>query len=105
MTQQTRFQMVMPGWMKAAVARLAKEKGISQGELVKDVLKSHIEKIEAKENVDKNPALREASMQIELSKKNDELRNKREQEEYERRIMKRAMRAVLVEIEKEKAEK
>lgn len=43
MSKQTRYQMVMPQWLKDALVQEANKKNISVAELIKDVLKRYIE--------------------------------------------------------------
>ena len=44
MAKQVRYQMVIPEWLKSELEDIAKNKGISLAELIKDVLKSYVEK-------------------------------------------------------------
>ncbi len=44
MTKQVRYQMVIPEWLKTELEGIAKNKGISLAELIKDVLKLYVEK-------------------------------------------------------------
>lgn len=44
MPDSERFNMVLPKWLKEAVQQLAKKRGVSLSEYVKDLLKREVEK-------------------------------------------------------------
>lgn len=44
MAESTRFEMVLPKWLKDAVKKCAKRKGVGMSEWVKDVLKEAVTK-------------------------------------------------------------
>ena len=44
MARQIRYQMVINAWLKDELEKQAKEKKVSLAELIKDVLKQHVEK-------------------------------------------------------------
>lgn len=44
MTKVRRFNMTLPAWLKDSVAQVARNKGISMAEYVKDVLKESVAK-------------------------------------------------------------
>lgn len=39
-----RFQLVLPRWLRDEVRQFAENKGVSMGELIKDSLKSYLER-------------------------------------------------------------
>ena len=44
MARQVRYQMVIPEWLKHELEKRAELKKVSLAELIKDILKSHVEK-------------------------------------------------------------
>lgn len=44
MPDSERFNMVLPKWLKDAVTELAKKKGVSLSEFIKDLLKREVER-------------------------------------------------------------
>lgn len=44
MARQVRYQMVIPEWLKSELEKRAELKKVSLAELIKDILKNHVEK-------------------------------------------------------------
>ncbi len=83
MARQIRFQFVLPEWLLSVTRELAKAKGVSVAEYLKDIIKSHVEAIEEGRHDERLKPFKDAKKALgeEAAKKIEKATEKREKED------------------------